>query len=144
MKAYIPNPLRSFVVARALNHCEYCLAFQLYSFAKFQIEHIISLKHGGLTQPDNLACSCIYCNRNKGSDVGTILTAQKFERFFNPRTDRWSDHFELFGASILPKTIIGEGTVKILDFNELDRVLERTALIESGRFPHPDALKIIF
>lgn len=144
MRPHIPTPLRAFVVARAWNHCEYCVAFQAFAFAKFQIEHIISLKHGGTTQPDNLACSCIYCNRNKGSDVGTILSFQKFERFFNPRTDQWSAHFELFGALILPKSTIGEATIKILDFNQLDRVVQRSALIDKGHFPHQDSLKIMY
>lgn len=144
MRPHISTALRAFVMERALNHCEYCLSYQSFSFAKFQIEHIISLKHGGATVPENLACSCIYCNRNKGSDVGTILSGQKFERFFNPRTDKWAAHFEVTNALILPKSIIGEATVKILDFNQLDRLVERTVLVEKGQFPHIDAFKIMF
>ncbi len=35
-----------------------------------------------------------FCNRNKGPDVGSYLfSSQSFVRFFNPRTDRWADHF---------------------------------------------------
>lgn len=37
-----------------------------------QVDHIISEKHGGATEEHNLAYACSYCNRNKGSDIGSI------------------------------------------------------------------------
>ncbi|MFK7947321.1 MAG: HNH endonuclease [Saprospiraceae bacterium] len=43
------------------------------TFFSCQIDHIISIKHGGDNDKDNLAYSCIYCNRNKGSDIGSVL-----------------------------------------------------------------------
>jgi hypothetical protein len=116
----------------------------LYSFSKFQFDHIISLKHGGSTVPENLCLSCINCNINKGADVGTVLLASDiFTRFFNPRKDKCGDHFEILSSLILPKTQIAEATIKILDFNHVDRLMERAALVEAGLFPHSDALLII-
>jgi hypothetical protein len=56
-------------------------------------------------------------------------------RFFNPRTDRWADHFELSGAFIKPLTEIGEVTARILGFNSEERLQERQGLIEEGRYP---------
>lgn len=40
---------------------------------KFQLEHIISLKHGGKTALENLAYACPICNSGKGADIGTVL-----------------------------------------------------------------------
>lgn len=58
MSSYIPAKLRRQVAERAHFCCEYCLSFEGLSYIKFQIEHIISLKHGGLTVLSNLAYSC--------------------------------------------------------------------------------------
>lgn len=139
MSRYIPVDLRQLVRERANYICEYCLAFEGHSFVKFQIEHIISLKHGGLTKEDNLALSCFTCNNNKGTDIGTILDDEHFVRFYHPRKDRWKAHFELEGHLILPKTGIGEATIKILGLNDDERLEERLAFKEVGFFPHPNA-----
>jgi len=82
------------------------------------------------------------CNRQKGSDIGSIFFWEtgKFVRFFNPRIDRWADHFSLDGAVIKPLTEIGKVTARILGFNHSDRILERQALISVGRYPPPSAL----
>ncbi len=144
MSRYLSAAIRSFVLQRAFLTCEYCLLHETQSFVGFEIDHIISLKHGGTNDLANLAHTCLYCNQNKGADVGTVLLpSESFIRFFNPRKDRWSDHFEISGALILPKTFIGEATVKILKFNEVERILERKTWLDSGMFPHPDSLKLI-
>ena len=36
------------------------------------VDHIISVKHEGSTTLDNLAYACVVCNRQKGSDLGSI------------------------------------------------------------------------
>lgn len=107
------------------------------------IDHVKSLKHGGLHHLDNLAFSCVFCNRYKGTDVGTFLSDNQFIRFFNPRIDIWSAHFQLDGALISPKTEIGKATIKILRFNDIDRLIERQELIDENRYPHPNALRLI-
>ncbi|MFN7115190.1 MAG: HNH endonuclease [Saprospiraceae bacterium] len=73
MSRYIPDALRTLVAERANTCCEYCLLPELYSFFSFHVDHIISVKHGGETEADNLAYACTLCNRNKGADLGTIL-----------------------------------------------------------------------
>lgn len=143
MSRYISTQLRNLVAKRANYICEYCLAYEGHAFIKFQIEHIISLKHHGLTVSENLAYSCFLCNNAKGSDVGTILNEDSFIRFFNPRKDFWIDHFEISGNIILPKSKIGEGTVKILDLNNQERLIERQTLLESDYFPHPNTYKVL-
>jgi hypothetical protein len=91
-----------------------------------QIDHIISEKHGGPTTADNLAYACTFCNEAKGSDLGSIDPAtNELVRFFNPRIDRWEDHFRYQGHRIEPLTAIGRVTVRILQINAEKRLLER-------------------
>jgi len=136
MRSNPSNKLRQNVAERAGHCCEYCLIHQDDLVFKCQTDHIISIKHGGPTQFDNLAHSCLICNTNKGSDVGSVdVFTQTFARFFNPRTDRWSDHFDFQGAEILPKTDIGRATVKIFQFNTPERVTRRAFLLAIGRYP---------
>ena len=136
MGSYITDDLRSFIVNRAKQICEYCLIHEQDTNFGCQIDHIISLKHGGTSDPGNLAYACVFCNRYKRSDIGSVLLpSQEMIRFFNPRTDRWSDHFRLEGAIIVPLTEIGKVTSQILDFNNINRVLERQTLITAGKYP---------
>lgn len=136
MRSNPSNKLRQDVAKRAEYCCEYCLMHQDDLVFKCQTDHIISLKHGGPTRSDNLAHSCLICNTNKGSDVGSVdLDTRTFARFFNPRTDRCSEHFDLQGAEILPKTDIGKATVKIFQFNTPERLARRSLLLAIGRYP---------
>ncbi len=136
MSRHIPTELRKLVLVRAMNRCEYCHLPQAYSLFSFQIDHIRSLKHGGQTVPENLALACGICNGNKGADLGTALTvSRELTPFFDPRLDNWNDHFEMDGPLILPKTAIGEATVRMFLFNEIERVMERQILVDAGLFP---------
>ena len=135
MSSYINEPLRQVVAHRANHLCEYCLIHEDNTFFGCEVDHIISRKHGGPTEPDNLAYACFYCNRRKGSDIGSISHTSEFVRFFNPRKDLWEEHFQMEGVFIKPITGIGEATVRILDFNANDRILEREILVAVGRHP---------
>ena len=64
-----------------------------------------------------------------GAGTGTYV------RFFNPRTDRWAEHFTLDGVLILAHSDIGEVTARILEFNHSDRLLERQVLRAVSRYP---------
>ncbi len=134
MSQYIPEALRRLVAERANHRCEYCRLSALDSFFAFHIDHIISLKHGGRTTSDNLAYACQICNLNKGSDIYTFLTNPALPiRFFNPRTDVWKDHFEadISGVAIA-KTLIGAATIKILDLNHPESIIERREMMRFG------------
>jgi len=69
---YIPAELRRFVVARAEGICEYCLIAEVDTFYGCEADHILSEKHGGATDAENLAMACVFCNQAKGSDIGSI------------------------------------------------------------------------
>jgi hypothetical protein len=136
MSSYIPAELRRLVRARARGVCEYCLLHEDDTYLGNAVDHIISEKHGGQTVEDNLAFSCQPCNRRKGTDVASIVPGEgSVVRFFNPRRDKWSEHFALVGFEIVGITPVGEATARILDFNGPGRIEERQALIEKGRFP---------
>ena len=134
--------LRRFVATRADHICEYCLIHAENTYLGGHIDHVISEKHGGKTEEANLAFACIYCNLYKGSDIASrVLETGELVPLFNPRKDRWGDHFYLApdGITILPLTPVGEVTVRLLQLNEDSRLMERKALQEKGRYPMPAA-----
>ena len=101
-----------------------------------EVDHVISRKHGGLTDLANLAFSCARCNRAKGTDVGSISPSNgAFVRLFNPRLEPWPEHFVLDGARILPLTEVGEVTIRVLRLNDEERIVERAVLQLIGEYP---------
>jgi hypothetical protein len=54
---------------------------------------------------------------------------------FNPRLDNWFEHFDTSEGLILPKSEIASATIKLLDLNNVNRILERLDLIAAGLFP---------
>ena len=135
-QTYIPTALRQIVQERAGGRCEYCLYPQDVSFLAFEVEHIIAEKHGGAATADNLALACPYCNRFKGTGLGSLdPETGQLTPFFNPRTQRWADHFRLDGARIVPLTPEGRVTAAILQLNHPDRIMERQRLIQAGKYP---------
>lgn len=136
MSGYINAALRRLVATRAEGLCEYCLINEEDAFFGCEVDHIISEKHGGQTAADNLAYACAFCNRSKGSDIGSIVQQTgSFVRFFHPRNDQWATHFVLDGATIVALSEIGEVTARILDFNNEERLFERQTLQSIGRYP---------
>lgn len=135
-RPHISDALRLEVATLAGFRCEYCRRPESDSFIRYQIDHIISLKHKGATVLSNLAYACPICNANKGSDIGSILEDEDvFIRLFHPRKHNWFDHFEVLEGLIYPKTEIAGVTIKILDLNNINRILERLDLIKAGVFP---------
>ncbi len=126
---YIAADLRRRVVARAKAHCEYCRIPEDATVNGCEVDHIIAEKHDGPTTEDNLAYACFFCNRNKGSDLGSHRpNTHEFVRFYNPRIDRWEDHFGFDvndPITVVALTEIGEATTRIFGFNDPNRLQER-------------------
>ena len=136
---YIPAGLRHTVEKRADRRCEYCLIPDAVSFASHEVDHIIARKHRGHTHENNLALSCVLCNKHKGSDIASIDSETgAIEPLYHPRHDHWSDNFILRDAYIIPQTPTGRVTVQLLQLNNPDRVAERTFLIVGGFYVVPD------
>lgn len=120
---------------RAAGRCEYCRLPQKGTTVPFEIDHIISRKHGGRTVASNLAVACWYCNSFKGSDIsGLDPLTKKLVRLFDPRRHKWSHHFRYDGAWLVGLTPIGRTTVRVLQFNCEDAIPLRESLIAEGLF----------
>jgi hypothetical protein len=144
MSFHTSPEVRQIVASRANYVCEYCLTAEKDAYFRFQMEHIISLKHGGSSEVDNLALACVFCNRYKGSDIAALIpSGNELVRFYNPRTDGWREHFRLNGVAIEPLTNIGEATIRILQMNHDDQILERQVLQLRGRYLSEAALSSI-
>lgn len=136
MASDINEELRTEVAQRAGQRCEYCLIYEDDAGFPHQVDHILSRKHGGSSTSDNLAYACVVCNRHKGSDVASIdLRTGEIVPLFNPRRDRWVDHFRVVGALIEPISSIGLATARLLRLNAPERILERQMLQSLGRYP---------
>jgi hypothetical protein len=93
-------------------------------------DHVVAVQHAGLTVPENLSLCCSRCNRHKGPNVGGIdREGGQFVRLYNPRIDRWHDHFAWSGAEIVGRTPSGRVTALILNLNSDVQLKLRTAAI---------------
>ena len=131
----LPAALRRQVASRAGGRCEYCLLPADRSGFPHEVDHVVSRKHGGASEPYNLAYCCMICNRYKGSDIAARHRSGKIVRLFDPRRDDWKSHFVLSGAVIEPLTEIGDVTASLLRMNTAERVVERQLLQALGRYP---------
>jgi len=118
---------------RAGARCEYCLVPEAVTLVTHEVDHVVARKHRGSDDVNNLALSCTLCNKCKGTDLTTIdPETGDLTPLFNPRRDRWSDHFRLDGALIVARTAVGRSTVLLLQLNRPERIIERRRLLESG------------
>jgi 5-methylcytosine-specific restriction endonuclease McrA len=132
----VSEQLRAEIAWRANHRCEYCLIHENDAGFPHEVDHILSRKHGGASTTDNLAYACVLCNRYKGADVASIDPGTgKLFRLYNPRQDRWSDHFRLEDEVIQSRTEIGSVTAGLLRLNSAARLAERRILQELGRYP---------
>jgi len=116
--------------SRAGNACEYCQLPQEFSpLAALQVEHVISRKHGGNDQLENLALACIDCNLAKGTNIAGIdPESGALTPLFHPRQHVWQEHFQWQGVRLTGKTAIGRTTIVVLRMNSDDQVQLRIAL----------------
>lgn len=140
--ASIPTRLRSTVEQRARDSCEYCLVHKDYGFFVHEVDHVIARQHGGATSIENLAFACAQCNRFKGSNIAALDPASgDIVPLFNPRTQKWDDHFCLQGPLIVPLSAFGRATVQLLQLNQVDRILLRKELLAKGCYPFQFAVR---
>jgi hypothetical protein len=139
-ETHIPAALRRLTRERAGERCEYCLMPESATLFTHPIDYVIAEKHGGPTAAENLALSCALCNGFKGSDLASVDPATgAVVPLFDPRRDRWADHFRLEDGRIEPLTPAARVTARLLHFNDPDRVAERELLVRSGAITPPGA-----
>jgi len=121
------------------NRCGYCLSPQKLVMARLEIEHIIPISKGGSNEESNLWLACPICNSHKAGKIEAIdPVTNKVVALFNPRTQKWAEHFawSVDGIRILGKTETGRATVKalILD-NDFDALEVRGYWVQAGWHP---------
>lgn len=101
-------------------------------------DHLLPEAMGGATVRENLWLACSRCNDFKGDRIESLdpLTARTVP-LFNPRTERWIDHFSwsLTGERILGQTPTGRATVEALRLNNEFIIVARRFWVEAGRWP---------
>ena len=133
---YISAELRRLVYERANGCCEYCRMNVADRLLPYEIDHIISEKHGGATDADNLCLACYRCNGYKGSDIASSDPDTGAATYlFHPRRQNWIDHFKLDASLLKPLTPEGRVTVFLLRLNAPIQVEQRRELISEGRYP---------
>jgi len=135
--AHIPRPLQREVRLRAAERCEYCRLHQASQQATFHIDHIVPQARGGGTESANLALSCVSCSLRKGArTLATDPDTASEVPLYNPRSDRWDDHFEINAQMrIVGRTAVGRATVEALKMNRPFSIAIRVEESERGRFP---------
>jgi hypothetical protein len=102
---------------------------------EFTMEHLVPVAAGGETIAHNLALACFSCNRRKWDRrSGVDPQAGGEHQLFNPRNDRWNDHFawSVDGLEIVGSTAIGRTTVKALESNRERLKKSEPRMLSSG------------
>jgi 5-methylcytosine-specific restriction endonuclease McrA len=135
--AYIPVSLQRRVRERSGYRCEYCRLSQARQHATFHVDHIWPRIESGATVLQNLALACVSCSLRKGSrTVAPDPETTELVHLFNPRTDAWTEHFELASDFlIIGTTPIGRATVAALRLNHALAVEIRREEADRGRYP---------
>jgi hypothetical protein len=124
------------VEERAGQRCEYCRMHQAIQGATFHVEHIFPIAAGGSDEPANLAWACPSCNLRKSDRLtATDPETENTVPLFNPRTDRWEDHFAWLGFTVVGRTPIGRALVAAFDLNHPRRLMIREAEQHFDLFP---------
>ena len=124
------------VERRAAGRCEYCRMHQSLQGATFHVEHIIPRSLGGRSEIENLAWACPSCNLHKSNRVEVSISDDHVPvPLFNPRSDKWSDHFGWECYHIIGLTPVGRATVDALLLNHERRIKIRQAEALFALFP---------
>jgi hypothetical protein len=96
-------------------------------FASFHLDHVVSEQQGGGDELDNRAFACHWCNFNKGPNIAGWENGEVIP-LFNPRNQKWKEHFTLDNGLVSGITAEGRVTMRLLKMNDIDRVELRRSL----------------
>jgi hypothetical protein len=137
--SYIPVALDRRIRAAAGNRCGYCQSPQYLVPVPFHIEHLIPSSQGGSDDETNLWLACPLCNGHKSDKMSGIdpETGQS-HLLFNPRTQKWNEHFHWHdnGIQIIGLTPVGRATVRALHLdNDPLALVSRSVWVSAGWHP---------
>lgn len=131
MKRALLNELRKLAGGR----CDYCRMPERFDPLPFQMDHIIAQQHGGVTIVENLAWSCLHCNKRKGPNIAGIdPESGELGPLFHPRRQVWRRHFFWDGPILRGRTRSARATIAVLAINDPDFLAFRAELLEEGVF----------
>jgi hypothetical protein len=129
------NKLKLSVYERANGYCEYCQTSDANTGQIMHTEHIDPL--GGDIE-DNLCLACPNCNSSKftfttGIDPTTLIETP----LFNPRQQKWNEHFRWSddGLRLEGLTPIGRATIVRLKINRDLSILAQQRWVIYGLHP---------
>jgi hypothetical protein len=123
---------------RAKNRCEYCLSRQEYVLGRLQIDHIQPVAKGGSNTEDNLCLACELCNQYKWTQTeGLDPESGKLVSLFNPRNQKWKEHFawNLNEVEMIGITDCGRATIEALRLNNNLAMIVRKNWVKAGWHP---------
>lgn len=126
------------VAQRAQGLCEYCQSPEAYCPDSFTVDHVAPRQQGGTDDLANLAWACFGCNGRKHTKTeGIDPQTQEVVALFNPRQQRWSEHFAWREdlQTVMGQTSCGRATVETLGLNRLSVVNLRRVLMKVGEHP---------
>jgi hypothetical protein len=140
-RPHIPTEVDRRVRSAARNRCGYCLSPQHLVMARLEVEHIVPRARGGSDDEDNLWLGCPICNGHKsdkseGVDPQTGATVA----LFNPRTQKWTEHFRWTddGIHIVGLTPIGREVLVLRLSDDPDALVVRSYWVQAGWHPPKD------
>jgi hypothetical protein len=133
----VTNAQRQLIREWAGHCCEYCRTAEDDRLSKFQIDHIIPVKHGGHDDTENLCLACLKCNGFKGPNVAALdPTTGEATRLYDPRRQTWADHFQINpDATLTGLSPEGRATIIVLRLNDESRVIPRRMALRLGEYP---------
>lgn len=138
---YVPARLRRQLRAEGGHRCVYCRSSERVTGMPLEVERIVPRALGGRTSLKNLCLACHRCNEYKRDrmEAEDFATGQVVA-LFNPRSQRWLDHFRWSrdGIEIVGITACGRATVDAIKLNNPDIVAARHVWVAVGLHPPAD------
>lgn len=134
----LPEKIQRGLVERADGLCEYCKSPANISSQPFVADHIFPISKGGKSEFDNLAFSCQGCNSYKYNKTsGKDLITGNDAQIFNPRIQKWANHFSWSedGLEIIGISSVGRVTIHELKMNRIQLQNLRSLLVNAGLHP---------
>lgn len=138
MSRYIPSELRQRIREQFSDRCAYCHTYEHLTVAIFEVEHIKPIAAGGKSTEDNLCLACPTCNRYKWKhELGVDPETNRSVPLFNPRLDKWENHFAWSKgkSEIIGLTEVGRATIFTLKMNREQLIRVRQLWVKLGEHP---------
>ncbi len=134
----ISDELKERIRIQAGDRCGYCQSAQRYVFGLLEIDHLKPTARGGTDDEENLWLACRMCNAFKSDHTHghDPLTGEELP-LFNPRTQKWAEHFMWSedGTQVIGKTSCGRATIITLQLNNRIAVMVRREWVSAGWHP---------